>query len=145
MLFRSNSPEAVAVDSAGNVYVADTRNNRIQKFAPSTFTLAVTGAGTGSGTVTATGISCSISAGSASGDCSEVYTSGTIVSLTATANSGSAFAGWSNCSTSTSSPINVTMDADKTCTATFNLTPPSVSATKEASNAITGSLTMHLC
>ena len=33
------------------------------------------------------------------------------------------------------------MDADKTCTATFNLTPPSVTASKEASNATTGSLT----
>jgi hypothetical protein len=116
-----NVARGVAVDSVGNVYVADGNNNRIQKFGASTFTLTVTGAGTGAGTVTATNINCSISAGSASNDCSEAYTNGTVVAVTATAGANSVFAGWSNCSTSTDSPINVTMDADKTCTATFNL------------------------
>lgn len=29
-----NSPRGMAVDSSGNVYVADTGNNRIQKFSP---------------------------------------------------------------------------------------------------------------
>jgi uncharacterized repeat protein (TIGR01451 family) len=81
---------------------------------PTTFTLTVGSTGTGSGTITATGIDCGL-------DCSEQYNSNTVVTLTATADTNSVFAGWSDCLTSTSSPINVTIDADKTCTATFNL------------------------
>ncbi len=80
-------------------------------------TLSVSKQGTGSGTVTSNppGISCGT-------DCSEVYNYGTVVTLTATADTGSTFTGWSgdpDCSDGV-----VTMDADKTCTATFDLTPP---------------------
>src|ERR1041384_3772169 len=55
-----------------------------------TFNLNLTKSGTGSGSVTSVpaGISCGV-------DCSENYSSGTVVSLTATAASGSTFAGWS--------------------------------------------------
>ena len=75
------------------------------------YTLTVSKSGTGTGRVTATGISCGA-------DCSEVYTSGTSVTLTATAASGSTFAGWSGtgCSEGT-----VTVNESMTCTATFNL------------------------
>jgi CSLREA domain-containing protein/uncharacterized repeat protein (TIGR01451 family) len=96
------------------------------------FTLTVTGAGTGAGTVTATNISCSINAGATSGDCSEAYDHGTVVALTGTAGANSVFAGFTgdpDCN-----DASVTLDADKSCTATFNLTPPSVSATKEDSD-----------
>jgi hypothetical protein len=80
-----------------------------------TFTLTVAKAGTGSGKVTGPGIDCG-------SDCSETYTSDTIVALAATPASGSVFAGWSGtgCSTGT-----VTMSADRICTATFNLEPVS--------------------
>jgi hypothetical protein len=86
-------------------------------------TLFITGAGSGSGTVTAPGIACTISAGSTSGDCAQSVLAGSnpIVTLTATPNSGSTFDGWSgnpDCSDGS-----VTMTADKTCTATFNLVP----------------------
>jgi hypothetical protein len=92
-------------------------------------TLTVAGAGTGNGTVTATGISCTITAGSTSGDCSESYPDGTSVTLTATAASGSTFAGWTNCDAPSGNQCTMTMNANKTVTATFNLTPPSCTNT----------------
>jgi Divergent InlB B-repeat domain/Fibronectin type III domain len=52
------------------------------------FTLTVAKSGTGDGVVTATGINCGT-------DCSELYASGTSVTLTAIPAGGSSFAGWS--------------------------------------------------
>ena len=76
-------------------------------------TLTVTEAGTGSGTVTSSpgGINCGA-------DCSEIYTRGTRVSLTATPATGSFFAGWSG-ACSGSGACTVTMDAARVATATF--------------------------
>jgi hypothetical protein len=72
--------------------------------------------GNGSGTVTGTGINCG-------SDCSETYSYGTIVTLTATAATGSSFAGWSgNCD----STGKVSMTAGKTCFATFNNDYPTI-------------------
>lgn len=90
------------------------------RVATSTYTLSVSKAGTGSGTVTSSpaGISCGA-------DCSEPYSSGTSVILTATAASGSTFAGWSG--DSDCSDGAVTMNANKTCTATFNQTTSTTS------------------
>jgi hypothetical protein len=82
---------------------------------PPSATLTVTTSGRGIGTVTSSspGINCG-------GDCSESYDpgAGIVVALTATPDSGSVFAGWSgnpDCSDGL-----VTMDADKTCTASFD-------------------------
>lgn len=76
-------------------------------------TLAVTKSGTGSGTVTSSpaGINCGV-------DCSEAYASGTLVTLTATADIGSTFSSWSG--DADCSDGQITMNASKTCTATFN-------------------------
>jgi aryl-phospho-beta-D-glucosidase BglC (GH1 family) len=81
---------------------------------PNLFTLNVTKAGTGSGTVTSSpaGINC----GSA---CSANYSSGTSVTLTATAASGSTFAGWNGACTGTAT-CTVSMTAARSVTATFN-------------------------
>lgn len=81
--------------------------------------LTVTRADTGSGTVTSSpaGISCG-------SDCTEPYPHGTGVTLTATPASGSTFTGWggdADCSDGV-----VTLDASKTCTATFTLLPQNV-------------------
>jgi hypothetical protein len=88
-----------------------------------TFAFSVTKSGTGSGTVTSTptGINCG-------NDCSESYTNGTSVNLTATPALGSIFAGWSG--NSDCSDGSVTMNASKSCTATFNLQIFSLSVSK---------------
>jgi hypothetical protein len=74
-------------------------------------TVSKTGAGTGTVTSSPAGINC--------GDgCSTSYNQGTIVTLTATPDAGSTFGGWSgdaDCSDGV-----VTMNANMTCTATFN-------------------------
>ena len=78
--------------------------------------LTVTRSGTGAGTITSnpTGISCGVA-------CSADYAEGTVVTLTPTANAGSMFAGWSG--DADCGDGQVTMNAARTCTATFDLNP----------------------
>lgn len=80
-----------------------------------TFDLAVTTAGSGSGTVSqsakASGTSC--------GTNCTAYLAGTVVTLTATAASGSNFAGWSGACAGTGA-CTVTMTSDQSVTATFS-------------------------
>lgn len=81
---------------------------------PSNYTLSVTKSGSGSGTVTSspTGINCGST-------CSASYSSGTSVTLTAAAASGSTFGGWSGACTGTGA-CTVSMTAARSVTATFN-------------------------
>ncbi|SVD89616.1 uncharacterized protein METZ01_LOCUS442470, partial [marine metagenome] len=81
-----------------------------------TATLNVTVAGDGVGTVTSSpsGISCP-------SGCSASYDTGTEVTLTAAPASGSTFAGWSGDCGGNSQTTSVTMDAARSCTATFNV------------------------
>lgn len=51
------------------------------------------------------------------------YASGTAVSLTATPTSGYSFSGWTGAATSSSNPIVVTMDGNKTITANYTVIP----------------------
>ena len=78
------------------------------------YALTVTKSGTGGGVVTATGINCGA-------DCSELYASGTSVTLTAIPAGGASFAGWSGTGCSTTGTV--TVNRNMTCTATFNLVP----------------------
>jgi pectate lyase len=47
------------------------------------------------------------------------YTAGTVVAVTASAAAGWVFSGWSGAATGTANPVSVTMDANKSLTATF--------------------------
>jgi len=72
-----------------------------------TFTLTLNAAGTGSGTVSGAG----------------AYYSGETAPVTATANTGSTFAGWSGANGAECTAGSVLMNADKSCTATFTAAP----------------------
>jgi endoglucanase len=91
--------------------------NFLSPFVPTgggSFALSVAKAGTGSGTVTSapSGIDCG-------GTCGANYASGTSVTLTAAAASGSTFAGWSGACSGTGA-CTVSMTAARSVTATFN-------------------------
>lgn len=80
---------------------------------PTPLTLTVHKGGTGTGSVTSSppGIECG-------SDCSEAYSTGTVISLTATPDAGSTFKGWgghANCADGV-----VTLTASLTCSATFD-------------------------
>jgi len=82
---------------------------------PPTYALNVTRSGTGAGTVTSStgGINC----GSA---CSANLASGTTVTLTAAAASGSTFGGWGGACTGTAATCTVSMTAARSVSAAFN-------------------------
>jgi hypothetical protein len=79
-------------------------------------TLTVVKAGTGSGTVTSSpaGIDCGAT-------CSHDYGSGTPLTLTATARSGSTFVGWSGGGCSGTGNCRLTLSSDTKLTGTFNI------------------------
>ncbi len=83
---------------------------------PITHTLTVNKTGSGSGSVTCNG-----------GACASTYADGTLVTLAASAASGSSFAGFSAASGSaascSSTPCTFTIEADTTVTATFTANP----------------------
>lgn len=85
-------------------------------------TLTVSGAGAGDGAVSSapSGVACTLTAGSATGDCTESYLDGTVVTLTATAAAGSTFVGWSGACSGVNPVVTVTLTLiNKSCTASF--------------------------
>ncbi len=84
---------------------------------PTTHSLSLAKGGTGTGTVSSSpaGIDCGA-------DCSEVFEEGTVVTLNASPDPNSNFTGWSGHADCADG--RVTMTADLTCTATFDLLPP---------------------
>jgi uncharacterized repeat protein (TIGR01451 family)/uncharacterized repeat protein (TIGR02543 family) len=86
--------------------------------ATQTYTLTVTRIGDGTVTSSIGGIFCGAA-------CSATYNSGDVVTLTATAGAGWTFAGWSGACTGTGT-CTVTMDANKSVTATFTLNNASI-------------------
>jgi hypothetical protein len=80
------------------------------------YTLTITKSGTGTGTVTSSpsGINCGAT-------CSYQFAPNTSVTLTATSDTGSIFGGWSGDATGSNTTVTVTMSANKSVTATFNI------------------------
>jgi hypothetical protein len=104
---------------------------------PTMHLLSVSKTGSGNGTVTSNpaGISCGA-------DCSQSYTDGTVVTLTATPAAGSSFSGWSGACSGTSS-CSVTMSQSRSVAAAFDLlpdnTPPDTTITAGPSGDTTDS------
>jgi hypothetical protein len=101
-------------DCSDGVVTMQSATTCIATFNLQVVTLTISRSGNGSGTVTSapSGISCG-------NDCTEGYSYGTQVTLTATPSTGSVFAGWTgdaDCSDGV-----VTMQSATTCVATFNL------------------------
>ncbi|RPJ61452.1 MAG: hypothetical protein EHM23_06890 [Acidobacteria bacterium] len=96
--------------------------------APVTLTVNVAGTGTGKVQVTSLpgGIDTSVPdpVNPLVMNVSEAYNPNTVVALTATANNGSAFRGWSGGLAGNQNPAYITLAAVTTITATFDLTPP---------------------
>ena len=101
-------------------------------------TLAIDIAGIGRGTVTSSpgGIECG-------SDCSEAYSQGTTVTLTAEADYGSTFSGWSGGGCSGTGQCIVTMNSDENVTAVFSpATAPITDYTLTVTKAGTGNGTI---
>ncbi|HZV82067.1 MAG TPA: DUF1566 domain-containing protein [Geobacteraceae bacterium] len=80
--------------------------------------ISIAKSGSGSGTITSSpaGIDCGST-------CSASSASGQVVTLTATADSGSTFAGWTGCDSSTGNQCTVIVTGTKSVTTTFDLIP----------------------
>jgi hypothetical protein len=102
---------ATAYDLAGNQSVY---SNEVSIGTPiQQYLLVISKPGTGTGIVSGTGIDCG-------NTCLALYSPATVVSLSAKADPGSTFAGWSGGGCSGSGLCAVTMNAATTITATFN-------------------------
>ncbi len=99
-------------------------------FSAVTVPLTIAKTGTGAGTITSSpgGINCGA-------DCTESYTVGTGVTLSAAADPGSTFTGWSGGGCSGTGTCAVTMNMATTVTATFSLNTYTLSVTKNGTGA----------
>lgn len=95
-------------------------------------TLTITRAGDGSGTVTSspTGINCGT-------DCSESYTHGTDVTITAAPAISSNFVSWGGACSGTSTTCTLDMTENRSVTATFNLKVFNITYNKNTAQAVT--------
>jgi photosystem II stability/assembly factor-like uncharacterized protein len=104
--------------------------------------LHVSKSGTGDGTVTSTppGINCGST-------CQADFTAGTSVTLTALADAGSVFTGWSGGGCSGTGPCTITLNSDTTIEASFALSGScayTISPTSKAFNAKGGNLSVNV-
>jgi hypothetical protein len=97
---------------------------------PRNLTVSKSGAGTGTVTSSPAGINCGST-------CVHAFSSGTNVTLTATPATGSTFAGWSGGGCSGTGSCRVTVKADTTVTAIFNLIHQPKTTTKPPQTKIT--------
>lgn len=92
--------------------------------------------GAGTGTVSGDGISCGT-------DCYEIVSQGQVITLSAVADAGSTFAGWSGCDAPSGPTCIMSLDATKTVVAFFDLlpSPSTLTVTRRGSGSgiVTGS------
>lgn len=113
----TGTKNATVVITSGNQSITRNCSVTVNVQPPQTYLLDVLKSGTGSGTVTGTNINCGST-------CSAIFSEGTNVTLTASSSAGSVFVGWSGAGCSGTGQCIVTMDDDKTVTATFDTAPP---------------------
>lgn len=106
---------ATGVITAADISAVKARSSTTLPGVTTSLNISKTGSGTGTVTSAPPGIDCGA-------DCTESYTSATVVTLTATANSGSTFGGWSGACTGTG-PCIVTMNASRSLIANFTTGP----------------------
>ncbi len=94
-------------------------------FTINSYALTVMKTGSGSGNITGTGISC----GTNGTDCTESFTHGTLVALSATPSTGTMFTGWTGSCSGTGTCM-VTMDMARSVTATFVLDTHTLEVTR---------------
>jgi Divergent InlB B-repeat domain len=118
--FYSASPTFLAAALPSSDPVATRRDwvLHIYSNAGPTYALTVTRGGTGAGTVTSSpgGIDCGL-------DCTESYTIGTVVSLSASPAAGSRFVGWGGDCSGGASPCQVTVSQARSVSAIFEALP----------------------
>lgn len=100
------------------------------------YALFVSKSGSGSGTVTSSpaGLNCGST-------CSQDYTSGTPVTLSAAAAAGSTFAGWSGACSGTSSSCTLSINSAQSVTATFEAPPANYTLTVDKTGSGFGTVT----
>lgn len=129
-------PSGLAVHS-GNVYVTSGNDEgaSVLAFGPAApskaLTIAMSGAGTGTVRSEPAGINCG-------GACAAEFSTGTLVTLLATSDAGSVFAGFSGGGCSGTGPCHVTLSADTEVTAEFIPLPPQSLAAQGTTSAPTG-------
>jgi Uncharacterized conserved protein len=129
-------PSGLAVNG-GDVYVTSGNDEgaSVLAFGPAApskaLTVAMTGAGTGTVRSEPAGIDCG-------GACVAEFSTGAVVTLLATPDPGSVFAGFSGGGCSGTGPCHVTLGADTKITAAFDPLPPSPLAAQGAISASTG-------
>lgn len=94
------------------------------------YSLTTTKTGSGAGKITSvpTGIDCGA-------DCTELYNYGTLVTLTATANPGSTFAGWQGACSGVAATCSIPLTGNTQVTALFTFNQYSLTATKVGNGA----------
>jgi hypothetical protein len=109
-----NQPHGVAADHEGNIIVADTGNKRVVTILNVLPVLSISKDGTGDGTITSepAGIDCGST-------CSLPFLHNAVVTLTAVEDASSTFLGWSGGGCLGAGTCTVTMDDNKSVTATF--------------------------
>src|SRR5208283_5191808 len=114
---------ATAYDAMGE---ESADSNEVSMTAIQHYTLTAVLSGGGSGTITGSGINCS-------SNCTATYNSGSIVTLTATANAGSTFTGWSGGVCTGTGLCSFNINSNQSVTAAFN-TAASYTITASASS-----------